>query len=516
MFLVHSAPYHVDFVPEFTDIFSALIGHQDESVRRSCFSLLVALSASDLFAPCLKSVTAATESWSAAACATVLSFAGGFRLPTVLEFSGLVPLAVGWTSSGDRALSAGSRDFVEFMNFVEGAARTESKPRARSPRIARRSVDGMRKSRDKAPKMSPPRVSEPLPSRRSTSRSSAKPVAPEPAEAPEIFAGIDVEEYLTRLADSVASDGDLGATEPFVLADDSDIDQRVTTDPFVATDEEEVDSFLQVERLVSQRASASLRRSAVETLAARQAKTRMAATSSARRCRPARPVEEEDESENFFGAPPVAAEPDGLAMLNDGATQLDAINHFLRQVDKTPISLAPHCQELWSKLGDLILSSQPAVVEAALKLAGKLFAVFSQQLSGNAACMIVTVLSLLANGSCAVSQLADQLLAVIAQKAPRAKVLQVFVTATKHKSAVVRGKAAACIQTLIHQSRLDDRELASVIQALSSLLRDARSETKADARAALGLVSADARFQTVAIAVVKNSQDFRELMALVD
>jgi hypothetical protein len=468
LFLVHSAPYHLDFVPEFTDIFSALIGHQDDCVRRSCFSLLSVLSASDLFAACLKVLTAAAESWSEPARATFLSFASGFKPPAVIEFSGLVPLAVGWTSAGDRALSAGARDFVDFMNFVDGAARAESKPRPRIPR-PRRLLDGTRKSREKAPKLSPPRVNELPLSRHSVNRSSAK------SEAPEIFGGLDVEEYLTCLTDSI----DLSATEP---------DDGQTTQRFIAGEEEEEDSFLQVERLVSQR------RSGVGKVTGSGAKR-------------VRSVEEEE----FFGS-----EADRLAMLSDRGSQLEAINHFLRQVDRNPVSVAPHCQELWSKLSDLILSSQPVVVEAALELAGQLFAVFSQQLSGNAASMIVIAFNFLGNSNRQVSQLADHLLAVIAHKAPRAKVLQVFVAGTKHKSSVVRGKAASSIEALARQSRLDDRELAAVLQALAPLLRDVCTETRAHAVAALGVVSADARFQSVAIAVVKNSQDFRELMTLVD
>jgi hypothetical protein len=65
------------------------------------------------------------------------------------------------------------------------------------------------------------------------------------------------------------------------------------------------------------------------------------------------------------------------------------------------------------------------------------------------------------------------------------------------------------------QSRLD-RELAAVLQAFAPLLRDARTGTGSDAIAALGVVSSDTRFQSVAIAIMKNSQDFRELMTLLD
>jgi hypothetical protein len=224
---------------------------------------------------------------------------------------------------------------------------------------------------------------------------------------------------------------------------------------------------------------------------------------------------QEDESVDYFGGAPTVAEPDYLEKLDHFAEQREAIEYFARMVARAPTTVAPNCRELWHKLGDLILSDDGEIEEAAMALAVQLFSTFSQQLSQAGSLMIASSLNFLNNSREGLAEKADQLLSVIAEKAPRSQVFQSFIAGTKHKTAVARGKAASCLGALIRQSRLDDREFSAVVKSLAPLLRDARAPTKTAAKAVLEMIAVDARFAAAAASAAKNPQELRSLTSLI-
>ena len=62
----------------------------------------------------------------------------------------------------------------------------------------------------------------------------------------------------------------------------------------------------------------------------------------------------------------------------------------------------------------------------------------------------------------------------------------------------------------------NDKELEAAIQHLAPLLRDKHSDTREAAKNALLCIAGDPRFENTALTAVKNSQDYKELMALVE
>ena len=222
---------------------------------------------------------------------------------------------------------------------------------------------------------------------------------------------------------------------------------------------------------------------------------------------------------NLTARPEARPSTNYIEMLNDSdhwERQQQAVDIIRRTLDTNPISLAPQAKEIWTSLRDLVVSPRTMLANASLTLAGSLFKIFSQELSQHAPSMVPTFFDLIHNSHQFISDGADHILKLIAQKAPRAKVWRGYLTATKHKSAVTRGKAAQCMKSLIAQGKLNDKEFEAAIQHLAPLLRDKQAETREAAKSALLSITNDARFENVAVTTVKNSQDYKELMALVE
>ena len=208
-----------------------------------------------------------------------------------------------------------------------------------------------------------------------------------------------------------------------------------------------------------------------------------------------------------------------VAMLKDNENwdkQQQAVDFFRRTLDTNPISLAPQAKEIWASLRDLVVSPRTMLANASLSLAGSLFKIFSQDLSPHAASMIPTLFDIACSSHQFIADGADHILKLISQKAPRSKVWRPYLSGTKHKSTVARGKAAQCMKSLVTQSKLNDKELEAAIQHLAPLLRDKHSDTREAAKNALLCISGDPRFENTALTAVKNSQDYKELMALVE
>jgi hypothetical protein len=147
-------------------------------------------------------------------------------------------------------------------------------------------------------------------------------------------------------------------------------------------------------------------------------------------------------------------------------------------LESDPVTVAGQCRELWEKFGDLVLSDDAEIAEAAAGVSAKLFECYSQQLSPSGSGMIAASLNFLTSSNHGLACEPDHLLSIIAQKAPKVHVFQSFIAGTRHKAAIARGKAAKCVGMLIRQNRLDNREFSAVLKSLTPLLRDSRSEIK--------------------------------------
>jgi hypothetical protein len=223
---------------------------------------------------------------------------------------------------------------------------------------------------------------------------------------------------------------------------------------------------------------------------------------------------QEDESVDYFGGVVTVPERDYLEKLDHFEDQKEAIEYFARAVSVSPAAIAGQCRALWVKLGDLILSDDGDIEEAAMGLCVELFCTFSQQLSQSGSLMIASSLNFLSSAREGLAAKADRLLSVIAEKAPRSQVFQLFIAGTKHKTGIARCKAATCLGTLIRQSRLDDRDFSSAVKCLAPLLRDSCSRTKIAAKTVLEWLSVDGRFAGVAASFAKTPQEVRELTSL--
>jgi hypothetical protein len=224
----------------------------------------------------------------------------------------------------------------------------------------------------------------------------------------------------------------------------------------------------------------------------------------------------QEEEESFFGGGTPIEETDYLKKLDYFAGQREGIKYFERAVRCEPVKVAGQCHELWSKLENLVLSDYAEIAEDALRLSGIVFRTFSQQLSRSGSPVIAASLNFLSNTNPGLAREADNLLNIIAQKAAKSHVLQSFITGTRHKIAVARGKAVKCIGILIRQGRLDDKEFSAVLKSLTPLLRDSQGEIKSATRAVLGVLATDQRFESISATAFTNSQDLRQLMEFVE
>lgn len=181
-----------------------------------------------------------------------------------------------------------------------------------------------------------------------------------------------------------------------------------------------------------------------------------------------------------------------------------------------PTLVSSSCREAWLNLLDVITSPRSMLANSALQLAAELFTQFSPQLVPQTALFVDICLNLCCNSRQFIADAAENVIILIAQESPRAKVMNSFVKGTGHKNSIARGKAAQCLAILIEQSPLDDREFKSIVKCLAPLVRDNTTETRFAAKETLKLVADDERFRDTAKDVCKNSLDYKELLKSVD
>ena len=125
-YILNCKPYHSQFCPQFTALFTKLIQNSSEPVRRSVLPLISILINNNLV---IKSLSNEFSTWKDESKEIFLSFAFCFQPPEVFEWKPFLSNAQESTKSENESLSCTANDFIEYMNYFLGNDKNEPKVR---------------------------------------------------------------------------------------------------------------------------------------------------------------------------------------------------------------------------------------------------------------------------------------------------------------------------------------------------------------------------------------------------
>ena len=125
-YILNCKPYHSQFCPQFTALFTKLIQNPSEPVRRSVLPLISILINNNTI---LKSLSNEFNDWKDESKEIFLSFAFCFQPPEVFEWKPFLHNAKESTKSDNESLSCTANDFIQYMNYFTGKERSEPKVR---------------------------------------------------------------------------------------------------------------------------------------------------------------------------------------------------------------------------------------------------------------------------------------------------------------------------------------------------------------------------------------------------